>query len=68
MLEYKFDRLEKFEQQNRMASKTKKKENLHPHFISKLAETIINNLQVKINNIHIRYEDAMETSVCINVK
>ena len=28
-----------------------------PGFLEKLTETVINNLQVRINNIHVRYED-----------
>ena len=34
-----------------------------PGFMEKLTETIINNLQVKIENVHVRYEDVTNIQV-----
>lgn len=50
--------LEKYELKKK---KVKKEEVIitekDPGFVSKLVETIVNNLQIKLNNVHIRYED-----------
>ncbi|EFC37423.1 predicted protein [Naegleria gruberi] len=37
--------------------KNEKNEKKQEGFVSRLTETIINNLQIEINNIHVRYED-----------
>lgn len=34
-----------------------------PSFVSKLTEKIVNNLQVRINNVHARYEDVSNSEV-----
>jgi hypothetical protein len=32
-------------------------------FVSKLTETVVNNLQIKIKNVHFRYEDISDINV-----
>jgi hypothetical protein len=43
----------------------KKEEGGEDGFFKKLTNTIINNLQVKVKNVHIRYEDLSEEKVSL---
>jgi hypothetical protein len=43
----------------------KKKDKKNDGFMSKLSETIINNIQIKIKNVHFRYEDLSDKNVKI---
>jgi vacuolar protein sorting-associated protein 13A/C len=47
----------KNEKKKDLEKKTGEEKQNDPGFMEKLTETIINNLQVKIENVHVRYED-----------
>lgn len=46
----------------------KVKEEKQDTFVEKLVTQVIKNLQVKISNIHIRYEDDVSTSVYLSIR
>lgn len=55
----KYELMKKAEAEQRMKEGKKKEitSEKDPGFVAKLVETIINNLQIRLMNVHIRYED-----------
>ena len=48
------------EKNKKTKEETEKKD---PGFIARLTETVINNVQIRVHNVHLRYEDFSDTSV-----
>uniref|UniRef100_A0A8C4VAK5 Vacuolar protein sorting 13 homolog A n=1 Tax=Falco tinnunculus TaxID=100819 RepID=A0A8C4VAK5_FALTI len=55
------------EAKQKIADQDKVKEEKQDTFVEKLVTQVIKNLQVKISNIHIRYEDDVSTSVYLSI-
>uniref|UniRef100_A0A8B9P781 Chorein N-terminal domain-containing protein n=1 Tax=Apteryx owenii TaxID=8824 RepID=A0A8B9P781_APTOW len=56
------------EAKQKIADQDKVKEEKQDSFVEKLVTQVIKNLQVKISNIHVRYEDDVSTFVYFNVQ
>ena len=64
MKEQKLDLYETFKTEKKTTTTEKKSdESGDPGFMKKLTDTIVNNLQVKVKDVHIRYEDLTDENV-----
>lgn len=58
-----YEILKQSKNQESQKDQTNEKQQENSGFFSSLTETIVNNIQIKIKNVHVRYEDYFDSEV-----
>lgn len=55
--------LKEKEKKKKKQNKKEETEKKDPGFLAKLTETVVNNVQIRVQNVHLRYEDFSDLDV-----